>query len=127
MGLEPHCAWIVHVLCLCDIHNVVKSVGVLNEYICSDHRLLSLSVELSLTSSQKQSNGNVNKDNFEYVDWAHASNSDIQRYNVVLDCKLAQLSIPYNLTNSGDFNQIDNYLNSVVGLYNLHCTIHLVL
>ena len=33
----------------------------------------------------------------------------------MLDRKLAQLSIPYNLTDSGDFNQIDNYFNSVMG------------
>ena len=33
----------------------------------------------------------------------------------MLDCKLAQLSIPYNLTDSGDFNQLDNYFNSVMG------------
>ena len=31
-----------HVLCSCDIHNVFKPVGVLNEHICSDHRPLSI-------------------------------------------------------------------------------------
>ena len=33
----------------------------------------------------------------------------------MLDRKLAQLSIPYNLTDSGNFNQLDNYFNSVMG------------
>ena len=74
---------------------------------------------------------NVIDDKFVYVDWAHASDIDIQNYSAVLDSKLMQLNVPNSILCSDNCNNhqhlqlIDVYFNSIMGC--IQSTLHRLL
>lgn len=111
------CSWIDHVLATHDINNLISNISVLLEYICSDHKPMSLTICCSLLDDQSNVNGGPevvsnHAENAKFA-WDKASNEHIMRYQSFLDSALQQIEFPscYSKTcdNAQNTALIDKY------------------
>jgi len=95
-------SWIYHVITSQAVHNCVKSINVIYDYTCSDHRPLtvtlccnvcipSISNNVFLTSAPRCS--------YVASDWANADPSVISLYRLNLDYILTDVVVPSCLIN----------------------------
>ena len=110
-----HESWIDHALCSQNIDNNVTSMSVLNDYIISDYRPLSLCLNCNISCDDMSDN--YTPAVIMCSQWDKADGTQIDYYQKLLNAKL--LSVKCNLVNSEVANNsyllvFDKYYNDIM-------------
>ena len=115
--------WIDHVLASYAVNNSIATINVLYDYVCSDHRPMSVTLNcLSGHTVDGSSDSQVSNDLVSVYDWARTTTSDIETYQVYLICALCNIVIPEHIHCDCDQHcrnnvhkvAIDMYYNNVI-------------
>ena len=75
------------------IHNRITNIEVLNDFICSDHRPLSVDLNCAFAHCISDDENNLMMALTHTINWDNVSYDDIVFYQSVLDAKLAEIDV----------------------------------
>jgi len=120
-------SWIDHFLCSSTIDGLIISVSVLNDFVSSDHKPLSVCFKGLASGSQQYTvhtivgNDPVNKNIF---DWDHVSDNNLALYRTSLEAALCDVDLPDCLLSCHDHtcnihsSLIDTYYQDIMQAIN---------
>jgi len=124
------CSWIDHVLCSAVIDELICNVSVMDNFVCSDHKPLTVtfntlagfSAPLQVTNAGRDSNTD------SVIDWTKADDGCLHSYMHTLDSMLTDVNIPVDaLSDGGQSNstkfKIDKYYASIMSCVMKACCI----
>ena len=86
-------SWIDHVLCSTCLHNCITNIELLNDFICSDHRPLSIDLNCAFAHCISDDENNLMMASTHTINWDNVSYDNIVFYQSVLDAKLAEIDV----------------------------------
>ena len=108
-------SWIDHVMCTQTVDSSILSVSILDDYICSDHKPVSVQLACSVTKSV----GNDCVSMRQHCCWNKVTDVDIANYQFQLDNLLHNVNLNDTCTqpicnDSGHHAHIDSYYNDII-------------
>ena len=86
-------SWNDHIICSTCLHNRITNFEVLNDFICSDHRPLSIDLNCAFAHCISDDKNNLMMASTHTINWDNVSYDDIVFYQSVLDAKLAKIDV----------------------------------
>lgn len=120
-------SWIDHVLCSKYMDKKIHSVTVLNDYVTSDHKPLSVVFNCLLSQYCPLSDSNASPC-YNKAKWDKADKCDLRRYGDELNALLSSITIPkcvlqchgeYFCSDSSHYAVIDKYYDNIVSAVSL--------